>query len=136
MTKLLFRCSNEHFGRKNFLKNSSSVFFQILSETFPNFRQKFYGEIVKTVFYMIGNLFEETYFFNFLLFLLHIRILGKSSLTFGRKFSAMLLNLQFTCSDEHSDEKMILKIVFFPSLSKFFPDFLQKIFCKNGRSAF
>ena len=85
---------------------------------------------------MIGNLFEETYFFNFLLFLLHIRILGKSSLTFCRNFSAMLLNLQFTCSDEHSDEKMILKIVFFRSLSKFFPDFLQKIFCKNGRSAF
>ena len=95
LTKLLFRCSNEHFGRKKLLKNSSSVFFQILSETFPNFRQKFYGEIVKTVFYMIGNLFEETYFLQFSFVFVAYSDFGQNLSDIWHKFFCYVVKSEF-----------------------------------------
>ena len=128
--KTAFRCSNEHFGRKFFLKNSSSVFFHILSETFPDFRQKFYGEIVKTDFYMIRKLFEETDFFNFLLFLLHIRILGKSSL--WHLAQLFLLSCQI-CILRVQTNTLMKKYFFWKTPLNFF-DFDQNLFWLSAKA--
>ena len=120
MWKVFSKNWYEHFNQKN-------LFWKILKfyrngiQSFSDLRQKVYGKIVRTVFYVFRNMLKKQTFSIFFLFSLCNRTLTKTFLTFGIKFSTKLSKLSSSCSDEHFVEKnSILKTFFSQNLRIFF----------------
>ena len=79
--------------------------FRTLRETLSNLQQKEYRKVVKTVFYVFREHFEEKDIpYLLLVFLLIFRLWANIFLPFGKKFSAKLSNLLSTRSHEHLEE--------------------------------
>ena len=120
MWKVFSKNWYEHFNQKK-------LFWKILKfyrngiQSFSDLRQKVYGKIVRTVFYVFRNMLKKQTFSIFFLFSLCNRTLTKTFLTFGIKFSTKLSKLSSSCSEEHFVEKnSILKTFFSQNLRIFF----------------
>ena len=102
LSKLHSPCPKDYFKEKNFKTYSFLNQFRSLSESFEDFRQKKFGNLVKTTIYVSRYIVLGNFFGNSIINLSSFR--AKNFRTFGEKSSPWSSKLRFTCLNKNFEE--------------------------------